>query len=138
MPQSSDEEKSWLTRQLETPCYRSSMITGILSGFGSGLVFFLFTSRARRATHFGVGSYCCVALGSWCYCRYKLAQKRAQEQLFRRIIEQKLLLEGTQDDREIQQRDTTTEKSPADDKSSSDNNSPVLHEVSQRNNFKRN
>jgi len=117
-----DEEKSWLQKKLETPCYRSSMIYGISSGIGAGLAYFLFTSKPRTASHIGVASYCCVTLASWCYCRYQYTQKQIQVRLYKQAIEQQILTEGTNADPDLKSR------------SSNENNvsKNKLHEVSYR------
>lgn len=89
-----DEEPSALTRVLQTPCYRTSMLFGISSGIISGLGFFLFTSRAKRATHVGLGSYVSATLISWVYCRYQLTKRLIEERRFKAAVQQKILQEG--------------------------------------------
>lgn len=70
------------------------MLSGIACGIISGLGFFLFTSRAKRATHVGLGSYVSAALATWTYCRYQLTKKQIEERQFKAAVQQMILQEG--------------------------------------------
>ncbi|XP_072762462.1 cytochrome c oxidase assembly protein COX20, mitochondrial-like [Anoplolepis gracilipes] len=52
------------------PCFKSSMLYGIYSGFATGLATFMFTSRIKLSTNMALGSYMGVSVVYWCYCRY--------------------------------------------------------------------
>lgn len=58
------------------PCFKDSQLYGIYSGFATGLVTFMFTSRTRLSTIMTLGSYCCVSLTYFCYCRYNYAMTK--------------------------------------------------------------
>jgi cytochrome c oxidase assembly protein subunit 20 len=81
---------------LRTPCYRSSLLFGIGGGIGSGLLFFLFTSKIRLASHVGVVSYAGISVAAWSYCRYQMAEADRKQREYRVAIQQKLLIEGTE------------------------------------------
>ena len=49
----------------EIPCFRNTFLYGILTGIGSGLGFFLFTSRTKRSCDVGVGSFVVTSLAYW-------------------------------------------------------------------------
>lgn len=52
------------------PCFRDSQLYGIYSGFATGLGTFMFTSRVKLATVMSLGSYFCVSIVYFCFCRY--------------------------------------------------------------------
>ncbi|EZA62360.1 hypothetical protein DMN91_010759 [Ooceraea biroi] len=60
------------------PCFKRSMLNGIYTGIGSGLVTFLLTSRPRRALEVALGAYMSVSLVYWCHCRYTYVKQKYQ------------------------------------------------------------
>lgn len=52
------------------PCFKNSMLFGMYSSIATGLTAFMLTSRVRLATNVALGSYMCVSMGYWCFCRY--------------------------------------------------------------------
>ena len=61
-----------------TPCARSALIHGILSGLTVGFVYFACTSVVRRSCDFAVGGFALVSLTSWEVCRLVKARERAE------------------------------------------------------------
>ncbi|XP_059473960.1 cytochrome c oxidase assembly protein COX20, mitochondrial [Neocloeon triangulifer] len=57
----------------QIPCFRSSFLYGIGTGFAGGLVYFMSTSRASRATHVGFASFFFSTFIYWGVCRYNYA-----------------------------------------------------------------
>ena len=49
----------------EIPCLRNSYFYGIWSGIAGGLGHFMFTSKPRISTHFGMGTFCISTLTYW-------------------------------------------------------------------------
>lgn len=49
----------------EIPCFRNSWLYGISGGIGVGLLYFLFTSKTRMASHVAVGSVCTITMSYW-------------------------------------------------------------------------
>lgn len=49
----------------DIPCFRSSWLYGISGGIGAGLLYFLFTSKTRMASHVAMGSMCTITLSYW-------------------------------------------------------------------------
>lgn len=47
------------------PCFRSSFLNGIGGGIGTGLTYFLFTSKVRQACHTTVLSFAGITLSYW-------------------------------------------------------------------------
>lgn len=58
------------------PCFRNTMLYGINSGLGAGIITFMLTSRINLSTKVALGSYMGVALFYWCYCRYNFVQQK--------------------------------------------------------------
>ncbi|KAL6431150.1 hypothetical protein ACFW04_007102 [Cataglyphis niger] len=64
------------------PCFKQSMLNGIYSGFATGLVTFMFTSRIKLSTNMALGSYMGVSVVYWCFCRYDyVMQKYAMDDI---------------------------------------------------------
>ncbi|XP_071532894.1 cytochrome c oxidase assembly protein COX20, mitochondrial [Panulirus ornatus] len=60
----------------QMPCFRQTFLYSISSGLTAGLLFFLLTSNVRRSAHICLGTYGCVTLGYWSYCRYNFSKKK--------------------------------------------------------------
>ncbi|XP_064622828.1 cytochrome c oxidase assembly protein COX20, mitochondrial-like [Lineus longissimus] len=86
----------------KVPCMKQSLLTGIGSGLGIGIVSFLMTSNPRRATNYGFGSYIAITMGTWIYCRYRWSQQRFQARMLKKGIENKLLYEGTEFEKQFE------------------------------------
>ena len=81
-----------------TPCYRSSLLTGIGSGVGIGLGYFMATSKVRAATNVAMASYVSATLVAWVWCRYKWSSSQVDEVMVRRALQKKILMEGTKEE----------------------------------------
>ncbi|TFL01358.1 hypothetical protein BDV98DRAFT_604661 [Pterulicium gracile] len=73
-----------VTNVHKIPCGRSSLLAGIASGFGIGVIRGLSTN-VMVAANWGVGSFAIVSLGSWHFCQGKLAEERKRVE---KIVEQ--------------------------------------------------
>ena len=58
------------------PCFRSSILNGVGFGCVTGLLVFMFTSKPRLASHSTVGSFTCITLSYWIYCRHEYATQK--------------------------------------------------------------
>ncbi|XP_063240428.1 cytochrome c oxidase assembly protein COX20, mitochondrial [Bacillus rossius redtenbacheri] len=86
----------------QIPCFRDSYLYGISGGLGAGLLFFLFTSRIRMATHVGFGSFVGITLSYWAYCRYTRSVSDQNLQLLKQAMDRKLMYEGTAVEEQIE------------------------------------
>ncbi|XP_065331422.1 cytochrome c oxidase assembly protein COX20, mitochondrial [Cloeon dipterum] len=57
----------------QIPCFRSSFLSGIGTGFAGGLAYFMFTSKPGNATHVGFACFFCSTFVYWGICRYNYA-----------------------------------------------------------------
>ncbi|XP_043285791.1 cytochrome c oxidase assembly protein COX20, mitochondrial [Venturia canescens] len=65
------------------PCARDSLLYGIGSGLGGGLIVFMLTSKPRYAAHSMMGIFSCVTLSWFVVCRHRWAtQKFNMGQIF--------------------------------------------------------
>lgn len=71
---------------------------GIFGGIGCGLLFFLFTSRVKAATDFGVASFAVITLSYWTHCRYNYSKMRLEMERVKEFLKERALLEGTEKD----------------------------------------
>jgi len=78
------------------PCWRNSWLYGISGGLGSGLVYFLFTSKIRAATNVGFTSIMAITGAYWCVCRYQYEKQARELEKLREYIEKRVLIEGTE------------------------------------------
>ncbi|XP_071962928.1 cytochrome c oxidase assembly protein COX20, mitochondrial-like [Antedon mediterranea] len=85
----SNQEDGWFVRVSNAfhsvPCMRTSLLYGIGGGVGTGIAYFLFTSRIKRACDFGILSMCVVTLGTFGKCRYSRAQKKLATRQLQRV-----------------------------------------------------
>lgn len=58
------------------PCFRDSLLYGIGSGIGGGLLVFLFTSKPKLATHSSMAIFSCVTLSWFVVCRHRWATQK--------------------------------------------------------------
>lgn len=77
------------------PCFRTSLLTGIGGGVIAGLGYFMFTSRVKRAADVAILSYVTVTAGRWVHCRHQFEQAKEKEKIFKKAIQERLLVEGT-------------------------------------------
>ncbi|XP_054263542.1 cytochrome c oxidase assembly protein COX20, mitochondrial [Macrosteles quadrilineatus] len=78
------------------PCFRNSWLYGISSGIGSGLLYFLFTSKPKVATHFGFTSTMIVTGAYWVICRYQYEKQVEELKKIKDYVEKRVLIEGTE------------------------------------------
>ncbi|KAK9877003.1 hypothetical protein WA026_016031 [Henosepilachna vigintioctopunctata] len=83
------------------PCFRSTMINGIVGGIGCGLTYFLFTSRVKAATDVSVGCFVLISVGYWIRCRYKYSKNRFDMLRLQEALINKNLYEGTELERDL-------------------------------------
>lgn len=86
------------------PCFRNSFLYGILGGIGSGLVYFLFTSKVRVATNFGVASYAVITMSYWTQCRYKYSKTKFEMAQVQKLLREHALYEGTFQEKELDEQ----------------------------------
>ncbi|KAH0953385.1 hypothetical protein HN011_004925 [Eciton burchellii] len=58
------------------PCFKDSMLYGIYSAVGFGVVSFMFTSCPLRSTQYALASCTAVSLIYSCFCRYDHARQK--------------------------------------------------------------
>lgn len=78
------------------PCFRSSFLYGIGSGFVGGLGYFLFTSNTRMATHVGFSSFIVITLSYWCHCRWQWTKTKFSHGQLQTIMKKHTMSEGTE------------------------------------------
>lgn len=83
------------------PCFRNSFLYGILGGIGSGLTYFLFTSKPKTATHFGFASYTVITIGFWIQCRYNYSKTKFEMARMQALLRHHAVLEGTEQERQL-------------------------------------
>ncbi|XP_066943159.1 cytochrome c oxidase assembly protein COX20, mitochondrial [Macrobrachium rosenbergii] len=76
------------------PCFRNTFLYSISSGIGSGLAYFMLTSKTRQASHVGVGAYCVVTLGYWTYCRYNYSKEKFEMGLVQSALQKQALFDS--------------------------------------------
>ncbi|XP_023720147.1 cytochrome c oxidase assembly protein COX20, mitochondrial isoform X2 [Cryptotermes secundus] len=77
------------------PCFRSSFLYGIGSGFAGGLTYFLFTSNTRWATHVGFTSFVIVTMSYWFHCRWQWSKKKFTHGQLQAVMQKQAMYEGT-------------------------------------------
>ncbi|XP_059350474.1 cytochrome c oxidase assembly protein COX20, mitochondrial-like [Daphnia carinata] len=82
------------------PCFRSSFLNGIGGGIGTGLAFFLFTSKVRRSCNTAVLSFAGITLSYWVYCRYRWSQKKFNMTMLQTAMKEHGR-EGTENDLQV-------------------------------------
>lgn len=78
------------------PCFRNSYLYGVSCGIGTGLAYFMFTSRTRAACNFGVLGFTVVTLGYWTNCRYEYSKTKFEMLQLQELMRQKQMYEGTE------------------------------------------
>ncbi|BFZ07962.1 hypothetical protein BsWGS_11001 [Bradybaena similaris] len=71
-----DTQPGAFKRFMAIPCMKTSFVSGISSGLGIGLTYFLFTSNVLKSYKWGIGGYAVFLYGTWVVCRYQNAVKR--------------------------------------------------------------
>ncbi|XP_018394204.1 PREDICTED: cytochrome c oxidase protein 20 homolog [Cyphomyrmex costatus] len=71
------------------PCFKHSLLYGIYSGLATGLVTFMFTSRANLSANMALGSYMGVTVVYWFYCRYNYVMEKYEMQHLQSIFRQR-------------------------------------------------
>merc|ERR1739840_24531 len=80
----------------KVPCFRQTFLYSIGSGLGAGLLNFLFTSRKRASINRGFGTYMCVTLGYWTYCRYNFSVQKFHSSQLQAAMNRKNVIDGTE------------------------------------------
>ncbi|XP_014251362.1 cytochrome c oxidase protein 20 homolog [Cimex lectularius] len=80
----------------DIPCYKNSLLYGISSGIGGGLIYFLFTSKVKHACHASIATHTVVTLSYWTYCRYKWEEDRKKAEMMTEYLRQYIIREGTE------------------------------------------
>ena len=99
-----EEEESVLRRKLvvfgqdvgQIPCFRNSFLYGILSGMGTGIGWFAFSSNIPRATNIGFYTYVGVTFCYWCNCRWNYSKTKQEYEQIKYAMQMNALLEGTE------------------------------------------
>jgi len=92
-----DEEPMTLFKRFEAiPCFRTSFMTGISSGLGIGLAYFLYSNNPANVPKIALGSYVGVTLATWTYCRWQYAQKAVTRDNWQKFMQHKFATEGTE------------------------------------------
>lgn len=84
------------------PCFRDSQLYGIYSGFATGLVTFMFTSRIRLSTFTTLGAYFCVSFTYFCYCRYNYAMTKYAIYDIQSVLRQRSIVDNEEEVNEEQ------------------------------------
>ncbi|KAI0004557.1 hypothetical protein BJV74DRAFT_762988 [Russula compacta] len=74
----------------EIPCARNSLLSGIASGVGVGVIRAL-SVHPFSASHWAVGTFMVVSIGTWTICQRKILEERRRvqtvvEQLPKRVL----------------------------------------------------
>ncbi|XP_033101146.1 cytochrome c oxidase assembly protein COX20, mitochondrial-like [Anneissia japonica] len=84
-----ENDQGWFSRLSNTfhkvPCMRTSLLYGVGGGVGTGLAYFLYSSRVKRASDLGVLSFCVITFGTFGVCRYSRAKKKLASQRLQRV-----------------------------------------------------
>ncbi|XP_019526211.2 cytochrome c oxidase assembly protein COX20, mitochondrial [Aedes albopictus] len=88
----------------QIPCFRNSFLYGISIGIGVGFLAFLKTSRPQLSSHIGFGSFCGTVLCYWFPCRYKWSKDEKEAEMLQRLMQQHVMLEGTEKERELDRK----------------------------------
>lgn len=86
------------------PCFRQTFLYSISSGIGSGLLYFMLTSKAKRATHVAFGTYTVVTLGYWTYCRYNYSVQKFEMGQLQMALQKQVLYEGTELEKKVKNK----------------------------------
>lgn len=79
------------------PCFRNSFLYGITGGLGSGLLYFLFTSKPIKAVNYSVYSFSIITVGYWVQCRYLYSKRKFEMMQLQEQLKNHAMLEGTDD-----------------------------------------
>ncbi|KAI9217305.1 hypothetical protein BC828DRAFT_391510 [Blastocladiella britannica] len=61
----------------QVPCARNSLLYGMGSGFGAGVLRFAYQGRVLSASNYAVAAFCSVSIISWEVCRSQMKQRAA-------------------------------------------------------------
>ncbi|XP_003744752.1 cytochrome c oxidase assembly protein COX20, mitochondrial [Galendromus occidentalis] len=86
------------------PCMRTSFLTGISSGLGAGILFFLFTSRSSQSVSVGATVNLVVTLGRYFQCRWDRSQSAFEARKMKHALTTMSELRGTEEDPELERR----------------------------------
>merc|ERR1711917_130071 len=90
-------EKGFFARDYnKVPCFRQTFLYSVGSGLGAGLLSFLLTSRKRRSLNIGFGTYTCVTVGYWVYCRYSFSVQKFNANQLQAAMQKQNVFEGTE------------------------------------------
>ncbi|XP_046664786.1 cytochrome c oxidase assembly protein COX20, mitochondrial [Homalodisca vitripennis] len=92
-----DKKLNFFGRDLsKIPCFRSSWLYGISGGIGTGLLYFLFTSKPRIASHVGFSAMVGITMSYWFVCRYEWSRRVLELQKMQDYVEKRVLIDGTE------------------------------------------
>lgn len=83
------------------PCFRSTMLSGILGGMGCGLGYFMFTSRVKASCDVAMACFTFITLGYWAQCRYTYSKTKFEMMRMQEALALANLYEGTEIERKI-------------------------------------
>jgi cytochrome c oxidase assembly protein subunit 20 len=99
-----EDSESVLNRKLmlfgrdvsQIPCFRNSFLYGILSGFGTGVATFAFTSNIPKATSFGFYSYVAITAVYYFQCNYQYSKTKFEYEQIKYAMRMNAMYEGTE------------------------------------------
>ncbi|XP_068231560.1 cytochrome c oxidase assembly protein COX20, mitochondrial [Palaemon carinicauda] len=90
------KSSNFLGRDLsKIPCFRKTFLYSISSGIGTGIAYFMLTSKPKKASHVGMGVYFAVTLGYWTYCRYNFSKEKFEMGQLQSSLQKQVLI-GTE------------------------------------------
>lgn len=87
----------------EMPCFRETFLYSIGSGMATGFLYFMMTSRIQRSAHLAFGTYGCVTLGYWVYCRYNYSVQKFNMGQLQVAMQRQALYEGTEMEKQVKE-----------------------------------
>ncbi|XP_050721589.1 cytochrome c oxidase assembly protein COX20, mitochondrial-like [Eriocheir sinensis] len=85
----------------QMPCFRETFLYSISSGLATGFLHFMMTSRIQRSMHVAIGTYGCVTLGYWTYCRYNYSLQKFNMGQLQEAMQKQALYEGTEMEKQL-------------------------------------
>lgn len=85
------------------PCFKQSFFTGILSGVGTGIGVFMFTSRPLLASHSMLGAFGAVTIAYYGVCRYQYAKETIMIENMKGLMREAIVSEGIEQDKKVEQ-----------------------------------
>ncbi|XP_069936472.1 cytochrome c oxidase assembly protein COX20, mitochondrial isoform X1 [Cherax quadricarinatus] len=106
MAEESEKEVMFMNREIsKMPCFRETFLYSISSGLAVGLIHFMLTSKVQRSSHLAFGTYGCVTLAYWSYCRYNFSKQKFHMSKIQSAMKNHALYEGTEMEKQIKKID---------------------------------